>query len=51
VHADNAEQHGRRELNARFSGHADDIAGPGYQPDSLAVGKVHLVRSVQLYSL
>ena len=40
VHADNAEQHGRRELNARFSGHTDDIAGPGYQPDSLAVGKV-----------
>lgn len=40
MNTNDAEQQWRRELNARFSSHTDNVAGPGYQPDSLAVGKV-----------
>lgn len=37
--ADDTKQERRCELHARLAGHADDFAGPGYQPDSLAVGQ------------
>jgi hypothetical protein len=38
MHADDTEEHWGGELNARRASHTDDFAGPGYQPDSLAVG-------------
>ena len=44
MNSNDAEQQWRRELNARFSSHTDDVAGPGYQPDSLAVGRCNLGR-------
>jgi hypothetical protein len=44
VDADDTEKHRRGELNARRASHANDFAGPGYQPDSLAVGVEPLVR-------